>query len=421
MIWYKDLYVGESIVHKTKKVKWKIMHNAGQIGIYVITLASNTQNLLDIIPSYELMQKGYPKKIWWLWDWQRAMMKRLRSQHPLWMKCTTVPAHLPSAPILQKNRGKERRMSVILLILKIIGWILLTLPALFLLIVFLVLVVPVRYRTDGSIEENIRVQGKVHWLLHILSFGFSYNEEGFSYTLKLFGKRIALGEKLEDEEEEPDADSTDTAVHETKAEVENILPSDSKMQRQDVSVKDAAEANEKKDSKDGTDTKEQTSIVRKNIDETDSEKVSFGQRITSKFHDITNKIKGIRGKLADLSGQAGKIKAALTDEHNRNSVSAIWKELKYLLKHSRFRKIDTELNFALWEPSATGQALGILAMFPAIYQYDIGIYPDFEADKTYVKGTFLVKGHIRLVHVLISGIRLLKERDIRNFIKKFFK
>ena len=172
-------------------------------------------------------------------------------------------------------------MSVILLILKIIGWILLTLPALFLLIVFLVLVVPVRYRTDGSIEENIRVQGKVHWLLHILSFGFSYNEEGFSYTLKLFGKRIALGEKLEDEEEEPDADSTDTAVHETKAEVENILPSDSKMQRRDVSVKDAAEANEKKDSKDGTDTKEQTSIVRKNIDETDSEKVSFGQRIPS--------------------------------------------------------------------------------------------------------------------------------------------
>ena len=132
-------------------------------------------------------------------------------------------------------------------------------------------------------------------------------------------------------------------------------------------------------------------------------------------------ITGIRGKLADLSGQAGKIKAALTDEHNRNSVSAIWKELKYLLKHSRFRKIDTELNFALWEPSATGQALGLLAMFPAIYQSDIGIYPDFEADKTYVKGTFLVKGHIRLVHVLISGIRLLKERDIRNFIKKFFK
>lgn len=152
----------------------------------------------------------------------------------------------------------------------------------------------------------------MHCCFIFCRLAFLINEEGFSYTLKLFGKRYRSGGEAGDEEEEPDADSTDTAVHETKAEVENILPSDSKMQRQDVSVKDAAEANEKKDSKDGTDTKEQTSIVRKNIDETDSEKVSFGQRITSKFHDITNKIKGIRGKLADLS-RAGRKNKGCTD------------------------------------------------------------------------------------------------------------
>ena len=72
-------------------------------------------------------------------------------------------------------------MSVILLILKIIGWILLTLLAIFLLIVFLVLFVPVRYRTDGSIEENIRVQGKVHWLLHILTFDGCFPEIFLAY------------------------------------------------------------------------------------------------------------------------------------------------------------------------------------------------------------------------------------------------
>ena len=310
-------------------------------------------------------------------------------------------------------------MSVILLILKIIGWILLTLLALFLLIVFLVLFVPVRYRTEGSIEKNIRVQGKVHWLLHILSFGFSYNEDGFSYTLRLFGKRIFLGEKLEDEEEEPDADSTDPAVHETeekdghavlsdsevqqpKAEDGNAVLLDSKVQQQDTGSKDRIELQEK--------------------DSSVKEMPEAGeQKISAKFSNIGKTIKGIREKISDLFHQTEKIKAALTDEHNRNSVSVIWRELKYLLKHSRFRKIDTELNFALWEPSATGQALGVLAMFPSIYQYDIGIYPDFEADKTYVKGTFLVKGHIRVVHVLISGIRMLKERDIRNLIKKFFK
>ncbi len=62
MKWYDNLYVGESIRHKADKVKWKIRHNAGQINIYVIALASNPQNLLDIIPAQELMQKGYPKR-----------------------------------------------------------------------------------------------------------------------------------------------------------------------------------------------------------------------------------------------------------------------------------------------------------------------------------------------------------------------
>ena len=59
---YENLYVGESIRHKADKIKWKIRHNAGQIDIYVIAIASNPQNLLDIIPAQELMQKGYPKK-----------------------------------------------------------------------------------------------------------------------------------------------------------------------------------------------------------------------------------------------------------------------------------------------------------------------------------------------------------------------
>lgn len=61
MKWHKDLYTGESILRRRRKVKWKIMHGAGQLRVYVITLASNERNLLDIIPSRELLQKHYPK------------------------------------------------------------------------------------------------------------------------------------------------------------------------------------------------------------------------------------------------------------------------------------------------------------------------------------------------------------------------
>lgn len=62
MIWYKEFYAGESIERKKEKVKWKILHNAGQLDIYVIALSSNPANLLDIISAKELMQKSYPKR-----------------------------------------------------------------------------------------------------------------------------------------------------------------------------------------------------------------------------------------------------------------------------------------------------------------------------------------------------------------------
>lgn len=75
MEWYEDLYVGESIRHKREKVKWKIRHNAGQIDIYVITIASNPQNLLDIIPASELLQKGYPKKELFVIGLAKGMME----------------------------------------------------------------------------------------------------------------------------------------------------------------------------------------------------------------------------------------------------------------------------------------------------------------------------------------------------------
>ncbi|MCI8491154.1 MAG: hypothetical protein HFJ04_13105 [Lachnospiraceae bacterium] len=62
MEWHKDLYAGESVLQKQKKIKWKIRHNKLQLWVYVITLAANKENLLDIIPSRELLQKHYPKR-----------------------------------------------------------------------------------------------------------------------------------------------------------------------------------------------------------------------------------------------------------------------------------------------------------------------------------------------------------------------
>lgn len=61
MKWYRDLYLGERVKKKAGRIRWKVEHNAGQLGIYLLTLPTNKQNLLDIIPASNLVQKGYPK------------------------------------------------------------------------------------------------------------------------------------------------------------------------------------------------------------------------------------------------------------------------------------------------------------------------------------------------------------------------
>lgn len=43
MKWYEDLFVGESVTGKIKKIKWKIEHNAGMLHTYIITFPSNEE------------------------------------------------------------------------------------------------------------------------------------------------------------------------------------------------------------------------------------------------------------------------------------------------------------------------------------------------------------------------------------------
>ena len=68
-------------------------------------------------------------------------------------------------------------MTVLLTILKVIGWILLGILGLILLTVLTVLLVPIRYRADGVWKEEKYIRGRVTWLLHLLSIRVTYEKE----------------------------------------------------------------------------------------------------------------------------------------------------------------------------------------------------------------------------------------------------
>jgi len=61
MKFYQDLFVTDAVSNRAEQIIEAIKLNKMTPNIYVITLASNEANLLDIIPSWELLQPAYPK------------------------------------------------------------------------------------------------------------------------------------------------------------------------------------------------------------------------------------------------------------------------------------------------------------------------------------------------------------------------
>jgi len=59
MRWYHKLYIGKTARSKRYKIVWKVKHRAGMLGVYLITLASNENNLLDIFDSSLLLQPHF--------------------------------------------------------------------------------------------------------------------------------------------------------------------------------------------------------------------------------------------------------------------------------------------------------------------------------------------------------------------------
>lgn len=108
----------------------------------------------------------------------------------------------------------------------------------------------------------------------------------------------------------------------------------------------------------------------------------------------------------------------LCDAGNHRALRHVFAEIKYLLKHLGPRRVHADVNFSLGDPANTGYATAALSICPFSYGKDCHIFPDFEAEQIYLRGWLDLRGHARALHVLIAGLRLLCDKDIRKVIKK---
>jgi len=353
-------------------------------------------------------------------------------------------------------------MSIVILILKIIGIIVLVLLALILFLLGIVLFCPVRYVVLANTKQlDYHVSFKITWLLFIIRFCGTLQNEKLIYSVKIFGHSFLVdptttkqkkdstnrnkkhkknkknkkskkykkskysdtskkNTKAKSDEEKNDSilllkDNADSINHK-KQDISKVEMQQQKQQKQDKYQKQ--EKQQQKQEKQKQQKRESGQDKKSGFEEFFKKKQRLFQKAKSVCHGLKEAFLHAKDKVVFLKEKQEEIKRQIADEKNRKAVRHLWKEIKYLLHHFKPRKIKADAVFSTTDPALTGQLTGLLCLFPFLFNYEVHIIPDFEADSYQFQGHLMIKGHIHLIHALCTAIRVLLDKNIMKWIKR---
>lgn len=305
-------------------------------------------------------------------------------------------------------------MSVILLILKIIGIVLLALLGLLVLFLCAVVFYPIGYRITGRFEDELEIHARLHWLFYLFCFNFRVVQEEKCAVIYIFGipKQIyPAAEKKEKRHRRKKGSSQSTDYDEETYDWET---------EEDDEAESALQTMQMTSIETGEVTSSENDFSQEGVALPD--KISAWKRFLRKIKQIFEKIKNffqtLPDKVRSVYNNFSKWKEIFTDEANRASVRLIWSEIKYLAFHYKPRKIKADICYGLGDPALTGKSLAILSMIPFLYKKTVQIVPDFETEEFFVKGNLDVRGYIRIFHLIRSGLHIWKDDNCKKFIRK---
>lgn len=357
------------------------------------------------------------------------------------------------------------------MILKVIGLVLLFLLLLLLLLLGLVLLVPIRYAGAGHKGEeksDYAAQVDVSWLLRMVQLHAALTPAGLAYYLRILcfhpidsrppdtpsanisDEKTSRSEEAvssddavvhftdeistESEEEVPSTDGTETdASGETSSRQteENMQDASdgAKCQSENVEV-DSIEL--KNCMEPEPEAKEETMVQASDdltfedapgLEEADNKPTSetdqeSKMKSPSPAAEAPKKKKRKKSSFADrikrICEKLSSLREAVEDEENQKAFRLLLSRVKYLLHHLRFRRFEGRLAFGFDDPAMMGRILGVLSLFYPLYGESFTITPVF--DHTVFEGEIALKGHVRLIHILIAAIQLMMNKKIRGLV-----
>lgn len=290
------------------------------------------------------------------------------------------------------NRITWRRgdmLEIVLLILKIAGVIFVSVLGILIVLTGIALFVPVRYRGDFLVSDKADSEKKAAvaklratWLLRLVRVYVTY-EDTLRIQLKLLFFTLM-----------------DTAK-EKKA----------KRGRKEKKKKDKEEKRGEAEEMPGDGDKARETPEENT--ETSSEKER--KTIKSLISNLLQTSRGFCDKLKEIKQKAEKIENLWTSGHMTNSRALLARQLRYLLKHTRPKKLSGYLRFGFDDPSITGYAMAAYGILYPIWSPELSVEPDFE--KQVLDCHILLKGKIRVWHIVRAALRMILSKDVRRVIK----
>lgn len=306
---------------------------------------------------------------------------------------------------------------ILLLILKIIGWILLVILGILLLLAAIFLLVPITYEGElhGSGEWN-RISGslKVSWLYSLVKGEIFYGEGVMNWKIRLAWKKFSCEQT---EEAGPVVLKAD-APKDTQKKSEKQQPKETNIPKTESSPEGTGQTQFQKQEQPGAEKKqrqkeweqEKSSALKPDLEERISEKI---ERIQCTFRKICD-------MLRSLAKKKERVTEFLTDEIHQFAFMKGMTELRRLFRFLKPSHCEADLEFGFSDPSVTGYVLaGVSMVYPFVGEH-VEIAPNFE--EQLLVGSARITGEIRACYFVIVVWNLFWNKNVRttiSHIRKF--
>lgn len=347
----------------------------------------------------------------------------------------------------------------LLLLLKTLGILLLVLLLLLLAVLLLVLLVPVRYRAvivneknedllDHNLAKHLNIQVTINWLLHFLHVCIYYDTNGLTNTIQVAGidlkragawfsrrkeaKQIRKAKKL-NAAKQPNTEDAESIAEPSVSDNKQTEVPVSEMSNTKTSVPETATTDRSKDNFTDIDHAAKDIPVDFSVSEkkqTDQKHRTHKKKIQSQNQSArkTSQNKGEkkearpkRNIFRTIQDKFRQFHKEFTDETNRNSVLHLWKELCFLMRNYKPRKMEADICYSLADPAITGEILAGISLMPFVYRYPCSILPDFTSEQVYIEGRFMVEGKITAGLFVVTLVRLIRDKEFMQVVRRFTK